>query len=266
MKRLLITLGLVTFASSAFAKGWPTPAAGPTRSGDPELVLTFDDGPNPETTPRVLDALAKHHVKATFFLVGDRLDNRKKVEPIVQRILAEGHVIGNHTMTHEDLCKKKLSDEDAAAEIDKGLARIEEVSGRRPFWFRTPYGSRCARIERLLAERHIQHFHWDLDPQEWKHNNADKAFAYVTKQLARSSSRNVLLMHDIKEATAVALPRILDWIDEENARREVAHKRRIRIIDAPELAAEQLSPELETWVQELLPGHDLGARIATALP
>jgi peptidoglycan/xylan/chitin deacetylase (PgdA/CDA1 family) len=102
-------------------KGWPTPAAGPTESGDPELVFTFDDGPNPKTTPRVLDALAKHHIKAIFFMVGDRLENAKKVEPIVQRIVAEGHVIANHTMTHADLCKKKLSDEAAAAEIPAEL-------------------------------------------------------------------------------------------------------------------------------------------------
>ncbi len=264
---MLMAVGLVAFASTAIGKGWPTPAAGPTKSGDPELVFTFDDGPNPATTPRVLDALAKHHIKATFFMVGERLDNKKKVDPIVARIIAEGHVIANHTMTHKDLCKKKLSDEDAAKDLDSGRAKIEEVTGFHTFWFRAPYGTRCERVERMLAERHIDHFHWDLDPQEWKHNNADKAFDYVTKQLAKSSNRNVLLMHDIKEATAIALPRILDWIDEENARREVAHKRRIRIIQAPELAAEKISPELKAWVAELLPGRgDLGARIATALP
>ncbi len=264
---MLITVGLVAFASTALGKGWPTPAAGPTKSGDPELVFTFDDGPNPATTPRVLDALAKHHIKATFFLVGERLENRKKVEPIIARIIADGHVIATHTMTHKDLCKKKLSDEDAAADIDLGKARIEEVTGVKTFWFRVPYGVRCDRVETLLAERHLQHFHWDLDPQEWKHNDPEKAFQYVTKQLAKSSNRNVLLMHDIKEATAIALPRILDWIDEENARREVAHKRRIRIIQAPELAAEKISPELIAWVKDLVPARgDLGARIATALP
>lgn len=248
-------------------KGWSSPAAGPTKSGDPELVFTFDDGPNPKTTPRVLDALAKHHIKAIFFMVGDRLENAKKVEPIVQRIVAEGHIIGNHTMSHADLCKKKVSDEQAAAEIDKGKARIEEVTGFHTFWFRTPYGVRCDRLDKLLDERHITHFHWDLDPQEWKHNNADKAFDYVTKHLAKATTRDVLLMHDIKEATAEALPRILDWIDEENARREAAHKRRIRIIQAPELAAERISPELRSWFLDAVPGRgDLGARIASVLP
>lgn len=248
-------------------KGWGSPAAGPTRSGDPELVFTFDDGPNPKTTPRVLDALAKHHIKAIFFMVGERLDNPKKVEPIIERMLAEGHIIANHTMSHADLCKKKLSDEAAAAEIDRGKARIEEVTGVRTFWFRTPYGVRCDRLDKMLDDRHITHFHWDLDPQEWKHNNADKAFDYVTKQLAKATTRDVLLMHDIKEATAEALPRILDWIDEENARREQAHKRRIRIIQAPELAAERFSPELRAWVEKALPQPGtLGARIAAALP
>src|ERR1700733_1239370 len=64
-------------------KGWPSPAAAPTMSGDPELIFTFDDGPNPKTTPLVLDALAKHHIHATFFLVGDRITNFPKEAPAI---------------------------------------------------------------------------------------------------------------------------------------------------------------------------------------
>src|SRR5262245_47646853 len=109
-------------------------------TGDPELIFTFDDGPNPQTTPKVLDALAKHHIHAVFFMVGDMAAN-KLAPPIIERILREGHIIANHTMTHADLCRGK-DDAKAAAEIDDGRATIEKVAGMHIFWFRTPYGVR----------------------------------------------------------------------------------------------------------------------------
>src|SRR6476659_7835201 len=67
-------------------KAWPVPAAGPTMSGDPELLFTFDDGPNPKTTPLVLDTLAKHHIHAVFFMVGEMAAN-KRAQEVIARIL-----------------------------------------------------------------------------------------------------------------------------------------------------------------------------------
>jgi len=267
---LLAALAAVALTGDqlSHAKGWPTPAAGPSLSGDPEIIFTFDDGPSPTTTPKVLDTLAKYKVKAIFFLVGEMAGSEnKKIAPIVKRILDEGHVIANHTHEHKDLCRGKTSDEAAAKDIDHGKATIEKVAGVNTFWFRAPYGVRCDRLDGMLAERHIQHFHWDLDPQEWKHDDAKKAFSYVTGALAKSSSRNVLLMHDIKKATVESLPQILEWIEAENARREVSHKRRIRIIGAPELAAERFPAELRTWAADAIPARGaLGARLAQVLP
>jgi peptidoglycan/xylan/chitin deacetylase (PgdA/CDA1 family) len=248
-------------------KGWPLPAAGPTTTGDPELVFTFDDGPNPKTTPFVLDTLAAHHVHAIFFMVGEMAGSKnERVPGIVQRVVADGHVIGNHTMTHKDLCRIK-DDDRAAHEIDDAKATIERVSSISLGWFRTPYGVRCERVEELLAERGLQHFHWDLDPQEWKHNNAKKAIDYVEKELGRLQGRAVLLMHDIKPATVEALPVILDWIEEENARRLAAHKRRIRIIQPYELAAERLPAGELDWLADAAPDpRAWAAALASALP
>jgi peptidoglycan/xylan/chitin deacetylase (PgdA/CDA1 family) len=227
-------------------KAWPMPAAGPTMSGDPELIFTFDDGPNPKTTPIVLDALAKHHIHAIFFMVGDMAVG-KRAPDLIARILREGHIIGTHTMQHLDQCRLK-DDDKAAHDIDDGKAAVEKAAGIPTFWFRTPYGVRCERLERFLEERHLAHFHWDLDPQEWKHKNAKKAVTYVEKELGRMTTRQVLLMHDTKEATAQALPEILDWLDAENARRKESHRRRIRIIQGYELAAERLPPGLLDWL------------------
>lgn len=247
MSRLLSLAILVLVAGSAAAKGWPTPAAGESASGDPEILFTFDDGPNPTTTPKVLDELKKHGIHAVFFMVGEMAGSEnKKVPAIVKRILDEGHVLASHTMKHHDLCRLK-SEEAAAADIDDGIAAIEAVAKVKLAWFRAPYGVRCDRLEKLLAARGLQHFHWDLDPQEWKHNDAQKTTSYVTGSLARSSSRNVLLVHDIKKATVTSLPQILEWIDTENKSRREAGKRPIRILQAPAYAAEQLPEGLAAW-------------------
>jgi chitooligosaccharide deacetylase len=246
-------------------RGWPLPAAGPTATGDPELIFTFDDGPNPKTTPAVLDALAKHHIHAIFFMVGEMAANKNSAE-LIDRIVREGHIVANHTMTHQDLCRIK-DEERAAREIDEAKTTIEGVSQLITAWFRTPYGVRCERVERLLAERHLDHFHWDLDPQEWKHGNAKKAVDYVEKQVDKMTGRNVLLMHDIKKATVEALPEILDWIDAENARRKEAHKRRIRIIQGYELAAERLpAGEVELLTDAAGEPGRLAGALASILP
>ena len=256
MSRSLSFVVLALIASSAAAKGWPTPAAGESASGDPEILFTFDDGPSPTTTPKVLDELKKHGIHAVFFMVGEMAGSEnKKVPAIVKRILAEGHVIASHTYKHHDLCRLK-TEEAAAADIDDGIAAIEKVAQIKLAWFRTPYGARCERVEKLLAARGLKHFHWDLDPQEWKHGDAQKAFTYVTGNLARSADRNVLLMHDIKAATVKALPEILDWIDAENKKRAESGKRPIRIVQAPLYAAEQLPKGFAAW------SADAKARVA----
>jgi peptidoglycan-N-acetylglucosamine deacetylase len=265
--RLAITFCILAVAvQPTGAKGWPTPAAGESASGDVEVLLTFDDGPNPKTTPEVLDILKAHHVHAVFFMVGEMAGSEnKKVPPIVHRVLAEGHIIATHTMTHQDLCKVK--EERAAKEIDLGKETIEKVAGIGTIWFRTPYGVRCDRLEKQLADRKLAHFHWDLDPQEWKHGNVDKTVKYVTTELQRASGRAVLLLHDIKPVTVKALPQILAWIDEENARRERSRRKKIRILQPSVLAIEQLPTGLPQLVSDATAGvRALPQMLASVLP
>lgn len=259
----LLALGA---SSGALAKAWPTPAAGDSASGGPEVLFTFDDGPSPRTTPLVLDTLAAHHIHAVFFLVGDMAGSRNpKVAAIVRRILRDGHVIATHTMKHKDLCR--VSEAAAAVDLDDGKATVEQVAGVPTAWFRAPYGVRCSQLEHLLDERHLAHFHWDLDPQEWKHGDAARAVRYVTGELGRAYGRDVLLMHDIKQATVKALPEILTWLDAENARREKAHQKPIRTVQAPALAVERLPKGLGTWLGDATAGaRALPAAIASALP
>src|SRR5687767_14848845 len=135
--KLLIVAGvLVALArpeTATASKGWSVPAAGESSTGDIEVLFTFDDGPNPTTTPLVLDTLKKHNIKAVFFLVGERMLH-KAAPKIVERILREGHVIANHTMRHKDLCSTK-TEEAAVADIDDGKAAIEKVAGVELAWF-----------------------------------------------------------------------------------------------------------------------------------
>jgi peptidoglycan/xylan/chitin deacetylase (PgdA/CDA1 family) len=234
-------------------------------TGDPELLFTFDDGPDPVRTTLVLDLLAKHDIQAVFFLVG-RMAAHKQAPELIARMLREGHVIANHTMTHQDLCRLK-DEARAAADIDDGKAAIEAAAGMRVVWFRTPYGVRCDRVDTLLRERSLGHFHWDLDPQEWRHNSAPKTVDYVTRQLGRMTGRNVLLLHDIKKVTVDALPEILDFIAEENRRRRELRIRRIRILKPWDIAAERLPRGLTAWLAEAVPHpRELARAIAQVLP
>jgi peptidoglycan/xylan/chitin deacetylase (PgdA/CDA1 family) len=264
--RWSLVIAALCAAGGASAKGWQTPAAGESASGDIEVLFTFDDGPNPVTTPQVLDILAAHEIRAVFFMVGEMAGSEnKKVPPIVERVLRDGHVIANHTMTHRDLCR---SDErKAIADLDDGKATIERVAGIPIAWFRAPYGVRCDRLDAMLGERGLTHFHWDLDPQEWKHGDVDKTVKYVTGALARAHGRVVLLLHDIKPVTVKALPQILGWIDAENARRARSHKRKIRVLSAPALAVERLPAGLVGWLDDATAElRALPRSIARALP
>jgi peptidoglycan/xylan/chitin deacetylase (PgdA/CDA1 family) len=249
MYRMLAALVVAALAwpATARAQGWPAPAAGLTRTGDPEIIFTFDDGPDPKTTERVLDTLKAHDIHAIFFMVGWRFQrgDTEKSRALVDRIIADGHVIANHTITHAQLCG--LAPEGIDREIAGARDILERETQMSIPWFRTPYGAYCERLLESLTRQHITHFHWDIDPQEWQGKSSKATAAYVIRQLARLDGRAVLLMHDTKPATVAALPEILTWMKTENARRKSIGRRQIRVISGPELAAERSKPTIE-WL------------------
>ncbi|MCC6997553.1 MAG: polysaccharide deacetylase family protein [Deltaproteobacteria bacterium] len=187
----------------------------------PEVVFTFDDGPDHALTGQVLDTLAAHRVRAVFFVNGKNLGGKSETaqarRALLRRAHAEGHLIGNHTQSHLHLCQ--ISEARGAEEIEASERAIEKVIGSRSVLFRTPYGDKCSRVTKVLAAAGVEHTHWDIDPQEWKTRDAALAFSAVTGQIARAEGRVIVLMHDIQPATIAALPKILTWIDEEIAAR-----------------------------------------------
>jgi peptidoglycan/xylan/chitin deacetylase (PgdA/CDA1 family) len=227
--------GVLLFATGARAAPAKSDAA-------PEILLTFDDGPAVDKTPKILDTLDQHHIKAVFFVLGVHLQgtsvNAEKSRELVKEELRRGHAVGNHTIHHYFLCGHVYIKQ-AWQEIEGNAKLIEDASGQRPDLFRTPYGAHCKQLKTVLDGLGIKPIGWDLDPQDWRLRNAPKIEAYVEKHLATLHGRAIVLFHDVQAATVVALPHILDWIDQENARRIAAGQVPIKILNYAYLLPER---------------------------
>ena len=152
------------------------------------VYLTFDDGPDPEWTGRVLDVLAAARVRATFFVVGRAA---RAAPGLVRRIASEGHEIGNHSLSHRH--PWRLREAAAREEVRGGAAAIAETLGRAPRWFRPPHGRmrRCMIDE---AERSGQRtVLWSVSAIDWGPlGRADE----IAERLARVEAGDIVLMHD----------------------------------------------------------------------
>ena len=196
------------------------------------VLLTFDDGPDLQGTPLILDELDRRKLKAVFFVMGQHIVRNRPEDlarrDLLRKLAVHGHHVGNHTMNHKDLCQNPGA---LAEEVDHAAELITYATGVRPLLFRSPYGARCHSLDRALAERDLVQVGWNADPREWRGNSENAIFAYVTTLLARASAPVILLLHDKNLAAAHALPRILDWIEQEQARVEREGGVPIRIVD-----------------------------------
>ena len=185
---------------------------------DHEVVLTFDDGPWPPTTPKVLAALAHECVLATFFLIGKPTSEHPE---LARRIAAEGHTIGTHTWTHPDLAQIKP---DAAVEqIDHGISAVEmalhgvaTTTPSTPF-FRFPgFDSTQATLD-LLQSRGIVVFGADLWASDWNPMTPQQELELLTGRL-NAAGKGIILLHDPKGHTAAMLPAFLRYLKENHYR------------------------------------------------
>ncbi len=178
---------------------------------DHEVVLTFDDGPSPKTTPEVLAALAHECVKATFFLIGR---NAEAYPALVRQELAEGHTIGHHSYSHPARTLRLMSDAAARADIERGFAADDkaaygkaEAPPKVPF-FRFPGFADTKPLVAWLASRNVAVFGADLWASDWLDMTPDQERALVLKRLERAG-RGILLLHDTRPSTAAMLPKLL---------------------------------------------------------
>lgn len=174
---------------------------------DHEVVLTFDDGPLPPYTTRILDTLASNCVKATFFIVG-RMANASP--DLVRRAEREGHTIGTHTENHP-LNLAPLPIEHSEREIRDGIASVERAlggsAGLAPF-FRFPGLGRSDALERYLESQGIMIWSADVLANDWEQISPDRVVELAMEGLKRKG-RGILLLHDIHERTVEALPVLL---------------------------------------------------------
>lgn len=169
-----------------------------------EVVLTFDDGPLAATTPRVLAALAKECVRATFFLIGR---NAAANPALVRRIAEAGHTVAHHTMQHRIL--SRIPEAAALQDIDKGVSAVDQALGKTaaPF-FRFPgFASNPALLEQVAA-RKMAVFGADFWVSDWDVMTPEQELAQITARLA-AARRGIVLMHDTRSPTVAMLPAFL---------------------------------------------------------
>lgn len=172
------------------------------------VVLTFDDGPHPNTTPHILDILKKRNLKATFFVLGCQVD---KYPEIIKRIHDEGHIIGNHTYGHKNLTQLKPAA--IKKEIESTNSLIEKITGEKPQYMRPPYGAVNQSVKSAIKEEGMSMVLWTVDTRDWHSKNEQKILKEVDRQLCISKGNYIggtILMHDIYPSTVKALDVVLD--------------------------------------------------------
>ncbi|WP_027580676.1 polysaccharide deacetylase family protein [Bradyrhizobium sp. Ai1a-2] len=172
---------------------------------DKEVVLTFDDGPWP-TTPAVLKALADECTKAVFFPIGLHTTYHPE---ILKQVAAAGHTIGAHTWSHAHLDSKKLTEQQAKDEIEKGFSAVKMALGTAPSpFFRFPALAHTQATLAHLESRNIARFSVDIDSLDFKSSSPDQVIQTVMTKLDKQG-KGIILMHDLQKHTAQALPTLL---------------------------------------------------------
>jgi peptidoglycan-N-acetylglucosamine deacetylase len=172
----------------------------------PYIALTFDDGPHATLTPKLLDLLAAHHMKATFFVVGQ---NAADHPDILRRAVREGHEIANHSWSHPNLAR--MSDEAVRRELQKTDDAIFAAIGKHPTLLRPPYGSITERQKRWIHDDFgYRIIIWDVDPLDWKRPGPSVVCSRILKETRAGS---IVLAHDIHPPTIEAMPATFDQLD-----------------------------------------------------
>ena len=182
-----------------------------------KIILTFDDGPSADYTPKILDILEREKVPATFFVIGLNVENNI---PLLNRIYKDGYEIGNHTFTHHNIAR--MSPERADLELKSTRILLECITGRSTILFRAPFNAdsepqsfeEIEPIARSKKDNYIT-VGESIDPNDWDPRMNADSIVNRTIRLAESTDASIILLHDAggesRQATVDALPRIIDY-------------------------------------------------------
>ena len=199
MKKRKICVLLILIVAIVLAVGWKR--TDPMEH--PKAALTFDDGPDARYTGALLDGLRARNIKASFFLLGEKIEQNPD---LVKRMQEEGHLVGNHTYHHVQL--DKLSDAKAREEILKTNNLIYETTGTYPQYMRPPFGAWKKNLE-LCVE--MMPVFWTIDTLDWKVQNTEQIIKTVEEKVKDGS---IILMHDEYKTTVEAALKVADSLKE----------------------------------------------------
>jgi len=179
-----------------------------SKTSGKKIALTFDDGPHPTQTKRILDILDAYGVKATFFMVGVNVQNYPDA---AKEVASRGHEIGNHTFSHSKL--GNMSQSDVSDELERCEAVLKEICNYQPHLFRPPQGALSNAIEGCSFERDYRLILWSLDTRDWEVKNTNQIVKTV---LSKIKGGDIVLLHDYvgthsktAESLEILLPELL---------------------------------------------------------
>ena len=195
---------LMLIVSGVGGKAEQTAAISANDCYENRIAITFDDGPGKGTTEKLLDGLKERGVKATFFLVGEKIEDNRE---LVARMYAEGHLIGNHTYSHIQLTSRNR--EAFREELVRTNAVLEEITGEKTSFVRPPYGSWDKSFEKDLNMFPVL---WNIDPLDWCSHNAECIAARVVE---KAGDGDIILMHDYYDTSVIAALEVIDALQGE---------------------------------------------------
>ena len=166
------------------------------------VAFTFDDGPTPEVTDRIIEAFEKRNWQATFFQIGEKV---KRYPDLARRVAQGGHEIGNHTM-HHVRCGLLEADETLREEVESTQKIFNEILGGQPKWFRPPFGSLRLDQGETISDLGMGLAYWNGNPRDWKRPGVDQIVRQTSSYLYSGS---IIVMHDAHMQTADAIEKLL---------------------------------------------------------
>jgi peptidoglycan-N-acetylglucosamine deacetylase len=223
-------------AEASIAKAWRLAEGPHRRAGDKRrlVTLTFDDGPFPETTPKVLELLQKYDVHATFFVIGRYLDGESEraqaSRDVLKKIVAAGHLVGNHT--HDHALLTSISHTQVLEQIDRGAASVERAIGHKPILFRPPFGELDDFGQDAVRARGLDILLWNVEASDMERDDSQKMYRDLVRQLAYNEG-GVVLLHDIRWSSIHILKKLLAYLDAKKYDADRPEREGYEIVDLP---------------------------------